>query len=148
VELKCQSSIYLHGVHRTTLHLACSSPFEVFCKALCSSARYTSQRLCVNCESKKITVGGCLLRDFPTRVSADTYQHYRRTCRLFHRYTEMTILHWKRRHALPSFLTYFVNLYMFRAYLGPSSGGRTLCIQHSVDSSCNVMSHGDALEGK
>ena len=27
------------------------------------------------------------------------------------------------------FLVYFVNLYMFRAYLGPSSGGKTLCIQ-------------------
>jgi len=27
------------------------------------------------------------------------------------------------------FLVYFVNLYMFRAYLGPSSGGTTVCIQ-------------------
>jgi len=27
------------------------------------------------------------------------------------------------------FLVYFVNLYMFRAYLGPSSGGRTVCVQ-------------------
>jgi len=26
-------------------------------------------------------------------------------------------------------LVYFVNLYMFRAYLGPSSGGTTVCIQ-------------------
>ena len=25
------------------------------------------------------------------------------------------------------FLVYFVNLYMFQAYLGPSSGGTTLC---------------------
>ena len=30
------------------------------------------------------------------------------------------------------FLVYFVNLYMFRAYLGPSSGGTTLCIQQLV----------------
>jgi hypothetical protein len=27
---------------------------------------------------------------------------------------------------------YFVNLYMFRAYLGPSLGGTTLCIQQLV----------------
>ena len=27
---------------------------------------------------------------------------------------------------------YFVNLYMFRAYLGPSSGGTTVCIQQLV----------------
>jgi len=27
------------------------------------------------------------------------------------------------------FLVYFVNLYMFRMYLGPSSGGKTGCIQ-------------------
>jgi len=30
------------------------------------------------------------------------------------------------------FLVYFVNLYMFRAYLGPSSGGTTVYIQHLV----------------
>jgi len=30
------------------------------------------------------------------------------------------------------FLVYFVNLFMFRAYLGPSSGGTTLCIQQLV----------------
>ena len=30
------------------------------------------------------------------------------------------------------FLVYFVNLYMFRAYLGPSSGGTTVCIQKFV----------------
>ena len=30
------------------------------------------------------------------------------------------------------FLVYFVNLYMFRAYLGPSSGGTTVCIQPLV----------------
>ena len=30
------------------------------------------------------------------------------------------------------FLAYFVNLYMFRAYLGPSSGSTTICIQHMV----------------
>jgi len=30
------------------------------------------------------------------------------------------------------FLVYFVNLYMFRAYLGPSSGGTTICIQQLV----------------
>ena len=30
------------------------------------------------------------------------------------------------------FLVYFVNLYMFRAYLGPSSGGTTACIQQLV----------------
>jgi len=30
------------------------------------------------------------------------------------------------------FLVYFVNLYMFRAYLGPSSGGTTECIQQLV----------------
>ena len=29
-------------------------------------------------------------------------------------------------------VVYFVNLYMFRAYLGPSSGGTTVCIQHLV----------------
>jgi hypothetical protein len=27
------------------------------------------------------------------------------------------------------FLVYFINLYMFQAYLGPSSGGTTVCIQ-------------------
>jgi len=30
------------------------------------------------------------------------------------------------------FLVYFVNVYMFRAYLGPSSGGTTVCIQQLV----------------
>ena len=30
------------------------------------------------------------------------------------------------------FLVYFVNLYIFRPYLGPSSGGTTVCIQHLV----------------
>jgi len=30
------------------------------------------------------------------------------------------------------FLVYFVNLYMFRVYLGPSSGGTTVCIQQLV----------------
>ena len=30
------------------------------------------------------------------------------------------------------FLVYFVNFYMFRAYLGPSSGGTTLCMQQLV----------------
>jgi len=30
------------------------------------------------------------------------------------------------------FLVYYVYLYMFRAYLGPSSGGTTVCIQHLV----------------
>ena len=30
------------------------------------------------------------------------------------------------------FLTYFVNLYMFRAYLCPSSGGTAVCIQQLV----------------
>jgi len=30
------------------------------------------------------------------------------------------------------FLVYFVKLYMFRAYLAPSSGGTTVCIQHLV----------------
>jgi len=30
------------------------------------------------------------------------------------------------------FLVHFVNLYMFRAYLCPSSGGTTVCIQHLV----------------
>jgi len=29
-------------------------------------------------------------------------------------------------------LFYFVNLYMFRAYLGSSSGGTTVCIQQLV----------------
>jgi len=29
-------------------------------------------------------------------------------------------------------LVYFVNLYMFRAYLGPSSGATTVCIQQLV----------------
>jgi len=30
------------------------------------------------------------------------------------------------------FLVYFVNLYMFWAYLGPSSGGTNVCIQQLV----------------
>jgi hypothetical protein len=30
------------------------------------------------------------------------------------------------------FLVYFVTLYMFRAYLGPLSGGTTVCIQQLV----------------
>jgi len=30
------------------------------------------------------------------------------------------------------FLVYFINLYMFKAYLGPSSGGTTICIQQLV----------------
>jgi len=30
------------------------------------------------------------------------------------------------------FLVYFVNFYMFRAYLDPSSGGTTVCIQQLV----------------
>jgi hypothetical protein len=30
------------------------------------------------------------------------------------------------------FLVYFVHLYMFRAYPGPSSGGTTLCIQQLI----------------
>jgi len=30
------------------------------------------------------------------------------------------------------FLVYFANLYIFRAYLGPSSGGTTVCIQQLV----------------
>jgi len=30
------------------------------------------------------------------------------------------------------FLVYFVNLYMFRAYLSPSSGGTTVFIQQLV----------------
>jgi len=27
------------------------------------------------------------------------------------------------------FLVYFINLYLFQAYLGPSSGGTSVCIQ-------------------
>jgi len=30
------------------------------------------------------------------------------------------------------FSVYFVNLYMFRAYLGPPSGGTNVCIEQSV----------------
>jgi len=30
------------------------------------------------------------------------------------------------------FLVYFVNLYTFWSYLGPSSGGTTICIQQLV----------------
>jgi len=30
------------------------------------------------------------------------------------------------------FLVYFVNLYVFQAYLGPSSGGTNVCIDHLV----------------
>jgi len=30
------------------------------------------------------------------------------------------------------FLVYFLNLYMFRSYLGQSSGGATVCIQQFV----------------
>jgi len=37
-------------------------------------------------------------------------------------------------------LRHFVNFYMFRAYQGPSSGGKTLCIQ-LVQASWNVMAH-------
>jgi len=49
-------------------------------------------------------------------------------------YVASFVSHVKRRtnlmHNLP--LVYFVNLYMFRAYLGPSSGGTTVCIQKLV----------------
>jgi hypothetical protein len=34
------------------------------------------------------------------------------------------------------FLIYFVNLYMFRAYLGPSSGETTVFIRHLVPAPC------------
>ena len=37
------------------------------------------------------------------------------------------------------FLVHFVNLYMFWAYLGPSSGGTTVCIQQLVLSSLGVI---------
>jgi len=30
------------------------------------------------------------------------------------------------------FLVYFVNLYMFRAYLDSSSGGKTVCVQQLI----------------
>jgi hypothetical protein len=30
------------------------------------------------------------------------------------------------------FLVYFINIYMFQAYLGPSSGGTIVCTQLSV----------------
>jgi hypothetical protein len=33
---------------------------------------------------------------------------------------------------LDLFLVYFANRYMFRGYLGPSSGGTTVCIQQLV----------------
>jgi len=40
---------------------------------------------------------------------------------------------WRKTYLMHNlFLVYFVNLYMFRAYLGPSSGGTTVCIQHLV----------------
>jgi len=38
----------------------------------------------------------------------------------------------QRKTNLTHNLFYFVNLYMFRAYLGPSSGGTTVCTQQLV----------------
>ena len=39
----------------------------------------------------------------------------------------------KKNHLMHNlFLVYFANLYTFRAYLGPSSGGTTVCIQQLV----------------
>jgi hypothetical protein len=42
------------------------------------------------------------------------------------------IVHRKNNLMHNLFLVYFVNLYMFRAYLSPSSGGTTVCIQQLV----------------
>jgi hypothetical protein len=39
---------------------------------------------------------------------------------------------WKNQLDAQLNLVYFVNLNMFRAYLGPSSGGTTDCVQHLV----------------
>ena len=56
-------------------------------------------------------------------------------------YPEENIQHTEHGESLKSrktnlmhdlFLVHFVNLYMFRAYLGPSSGGTTVCIQQLV----------------
>jgi len=41
-------------------------------------------------------------------------------------------MHGQRNIKKRLFLVYFFNLYMFRAYLGPSSGGITVCIQQLV----------------
>jgi len=38
----------------------------------------------------------------------------------------------KKTKLMHTFLVYFVNLYMFRTYLGPSSGGTTVCVQQFV----------------
>jgi hypothetical protein len=42
------------------------------------------------------------------------------------------IVWWKTNLMHNLFLVYFVKLYMFRTYLGPSSGGTTICIQQLV----------------
>ena len=52
-------------------------------------------------------------------------------------YVLLTVHHdiivWRKTNLMRNlFLLYFVNLYMFRAYLGPSSGVTTVCIQHLV----------------
>ena len=40
---------------------------------------------------------------------------------------------WRKTNLIHNlFLVYFVSLYMFRAYLHPSSGGTTICIQQLV----------------
>jgi hypothetical protein len=39
-------------------------------------------------------------------------------------------------------LVYFINLYMFRTYLGPSSGGTTICIQQLVCLFVSMGVHG------
>ena len=39
------------------------------------------------------------------------------------------------------FLVYFVNLYMFRVYLCPSSGGTTVCVQELVHTYILVHTH-------
>ena len=68
-------------------------------------------------------------------VNVWSFESGRRGSRLFF-YVLLTVLLYiialknKLRHNL--FLVYSINLYMFRAYLGPSSGGTTVCIQQLV----------------
>jgi hypothetical protein len=45
---------------------------------------------------------------------------------------EVTLVQRKTNLMHNLFLVHSVNLYMFRAYLGPSSGGTTVCMQHLV----------------
>ena len=53
--------------------------------------------------------------------------------RCFTDWTEFSLIRLRKTNLMHNlFLVYLVNLYMFRAYLGPSSGGTTVCIQQLV----------------